>query len=145
MVECIILGDSIAVGLYQQKKDCYSYSHGGYNSYQWNKRYGGGLHYFKNEVENVIISLGSNDHKHVKTEEELTYLRSTIIATKQVYWILPAGNLNSPVNPPISEIQRIVKKIAEANGDVVIPIQGLQKDGIHPSSSGYKQIAKAIK
>lgn len=143
MFECIIVGDSIGVGLSKYKPECYNYSHVGYNTYQWNKRYVGGLTAFKG-IDTVIISLGSNDHKHVKSEQELIKLRNSI-TSKQVYWILPAGNLNSPVNPPISEIQRIVKKIAESNGDIVIPIQGLQKDGIHPSWEGYKQIAKAVK
>jgi len=143
MIECLILGDSIGVGLSKYKPECYNYSHGGYNTYQWNKRYVGGLTSFKG-IDTVIISLGSNDHKYVKTEKELIKLRDSIVA-KNVYWILPAGNLKSPSNLPISEIQSIISKVASINNDLVITIKELQKDGIHPNSGGYKQIVKDVK
>ena len=92
----------------------------------------------------VIISLGSNDHKGVKTYDELFEMRQRVAADR-VYWILPHGNLNAPQNLPISEIQRIVTELAEYYGDVVLPINRVQPDGIHPSWEGYKDIAKRAK
>jgi CO dehydrogenase nickel-insertion accessory protein CooC1 len=91
----------------------------------------------------VIISLGSNDHKYIKTQEELEKLREKITA-KRVFWVLPKGN--SPKGGlSIEEVQRIIKVIASLHGDTIILIQRVQSDGIHPSWAGYKQIAKDIK
>jgi lysophospholipase L1-like esterase len=139
MFECLILGDSIGVGLHQFMPKCQSISKGGWNTWQWNKSY------LKNDLtsEVVIISLGSNDHKHIKTQVELEKLREKVKANR-VYWVLPAGNLPAG-GLSIIEVQRIIKMIAAVYGDQIIPIQGLQKDGIHPTWEGYKQIAKAIK
>ncbi len=142
MLDCLILGDSIAVGTHMFKKECVSYSKGGLNSWQYNKQF---VDTRKNDfgAEVVLISLGSNDHKYIKTEEELLKLRSRIKA-QRVYWILPAGNLKaSEVN--IQYIQVLIKEIAEKNGDFVIPIKSLQADKIHPSWAGYKDIADAAK
>jgi lysophospholipase L1-like esterase len=53
-----------------------------------------------------------------------------------VYWILPA------IKP---DIQEMVKKVAAENGDTVLPMTRLQKDGIHPSWAGYKELAESTK
>jgi lysophospholipase L1-like esterase len=136
MLDCLIVGDSIAVGTHQQRQECVSYSKGGINSQQWNKQ-----NVDKDlTAGTVIISLGSNDHKYVHTEKELRNLRQRTKANR-VFWVLPAGNLKaSEVN--IQYIQLTVKEIAQEYGDVVLPITRLQKDGIHPSWAGYKDIAE---
>lgn len=127
MIDCLIIGDSIAVGTHQFKKECVAYAKGGWNTWQWNRDYGS-----KELAANVvIISLGSNDHKGVNTRKELEKTRSKVSA-QRVYWVLPA------IKP---EIQQIVKDIAEKNGDVLLPITSLQPDKIHPSWVGYKDIA----
>jgi lysophospholipase L1-like esterase len=131
MIECLILGDSIAVGLKQQIPQCESLSKGGWNTWQWNKDY---LKYDLT-AQTVIISLGSNDHKGIKTQEELERLREKITSSR-VFWILPAIKPN---------IQEIVKKIAEQHGDTVVPITRLQPDGVHPSWVGYKELARVVK
>jgi lysophospholipase L1-like esterase len=139
MLECLILGDSIAVGTHQFRPDCVAYAKGGWNTWQWNRDY------LKNDLtaETVIISLGSNDHKHVHTEAELLKMRNKVKG-KRVFWILPAGNLKAGgVN--INYIQLTVKEIAKQYGDTVLPITRLQPDGIHPSWAGYKDIANATK
>jgi hypothetical protein len=79
--------------------------------------------------------LGSNDHKYVKTETELRTIRNLTKADR-VYWILPA------IKP---DIQDIVRKVAAENGDVVLPMTRLQKDGVHPSWAGYKELAEKTK
>jgi lysophospholipase L1-like esterase len=139
MLECLIRGDSIAVGTHQFRPDCVAYAKGGWNTWQWNRDY------LKNDLtaETVIISLGSNDHKHVHTEAELLKMRDKVKG-KRVFWILPAGNLKaSGVN--INYIQLTIKEIAKQYGDTVLPITRLQPDGIHPSWAGYKDIANATK
>jgi len=132
MLECLIVGDSIAVGTAQARPECISYSQGGINSRNWlNKNIGN----TPLQARSVIISLGSNDHKHVKTESELRVIR-TLTKADRVYWILPA------IKP---DIQEVVKKIAAEHGDIVLPITRLQKDGVHPSWAGYKELAEKTK
>jgi lysophospholipase L1-like esterase len=139
MIECLLLGDSIAVGLYHYVAPCESLSKTGWNTYQWNRDY---LKYDLT-ARTVIISLGSNDHKYIKTQEELEKLRAKVTA-QRVFWVLPKGNLPAG-GLPIAEVQRIIKMIAAIHGDTVIPITRSQGDNIHPSWAGYKEIAKAVK
>ena len=131
MIDCLILGDSIAVGTHQARPECVAYARGGWNTSQWNRDYD------KNDLTagTVIISLGSNDHRGVKTRNELLKMRARVQASR-VFWVLPA------IKP---EIQDIVKEIAQQHGDTVLPIARLQPDGIHPSWAGYQQIAKETK
>jgi lysophospholipase L1-like esterase len=139
MLDCLILGDSIAVGVHQQRPECVSYAHGGWNSWQWNKKY-------QNtplKSKTVIISLGSNDHQYVKTMSELKRLRERVTADR-VFWILPAGNLKAS-NVDIKNIQQMVQLIAQEYHDVVLPITRLQTDGIHPSWAGYKELSEKTK
>jgi lysophospholipase L1-like esterase len=141
MIDCLILGDSIAVGTHQFRQECVSYSKGGWNSWQWNRDY---LYKASNRTyDTIIISLGANDHRGVKTEAELLKMRDKIKG-KRVFWILPAGN-HPKSNIKISDIQEIVKKVADQYGDVVLPITRLQPDGIHPSWAGYKELAEKTK
>ena len=129
MLDCLIVGDSIAVGTHQFKPECAVYAKGGINSKQWVDK---NIKNMPLQAKTVIISLGSNDHKYVKTESELQTIRQLTKADR-VYWILPA------IKP---DIQDIVKKVAAQYGDTVLPITRLQPDGIHPSWAGYKEIAK---
>ena len=136
MIDCIVLGDSIAVGTHQYRYECVAYARGGINTKQWNDKFGD-----RNlTAGTVIISLGSNDHKYVKTDKELLAMRAKIKASK-VFWILPHGNLKAG-GVDIEVIQIIVKDIAAQYGDVVLPITRIQTDNIHPSTAGYKNIAE---
>jgi lysophospholipase L1-like esterase len=139
MIDCLVLGDSIAVGLYQQLPQCESLSKSGWNTWQWNRDY---LKYDLT-AETVIISLGSNDHKYIRTQAELERMRTKVTAGR-VFWILPHGNLPAG-GLPIEEVQRIVKMIAALHGDTVVPITRVQRDSIHPSWAGYKELARVVK
>jgi lysophospholipase L1-like esterase len=139
MLDCLIVGDSIAVGVKQQRPECVSYAHGGWNSWQWNKKYQS----TPLNAKTVIISLGSNDHQYVRTLLELQQLRQRTKADR-VFWILPAGNLKASA-VDIADIQKMVTLVAEQYNDTVLPITRLQKDGIHPSWAGYKEIAEKTK
>ena len=132
MLDCLIVGDSIAVGTATARPECVAYAKGGINSYQWlNKN----IDKTPLVAKTVIISLGSNDHKYVKTESELQAIRELTKADR-VYWILPA------IKP---DIQEIVRKVAAKHGDTVLPITRLQKDGVHPSWAGYKDLGEKAK
>lgn len=139
MFDCMVIGDSIAVGVHTQRQECAAYAKGGINTWQWNKMYG------EKDLTagTVIISLGTNDHKYIKTEKELLLMRSKVKASK-VFWILPVGNLPGS-QVPIEQIQNTVKNIAKQYGDVVLPITRVQTDNIHPSWAGYKELAEKTK
>jgi hypothetical protein len=139
MLECLILGDSIAVGTKMFMPQCELQGKGGINTWQFNKMYKGSFY-----ADTVIISLGSNDHKYVKSYDELFEMRQRVGA-KNVFWILPHGNLKAPQNLPVDEIQKIVRNIAEYYGDTVLPIRGISTDNIHPTGTGYKDIVTRVK
>lgn len=135
MIECIVLGDSIAVGTQLQRPECVAYAKGGINTQQWNKMFAD-----KNlSASTVIISLGTNDHKYVKTARELETMRARVKAAK-VFWILPYDNLRGS-EVPIEAIQQTVKEISARYGDTVLSIAGISKDGIHPTGAGYRNLA----
>lgn len=130
MIDCMIIGDSIAVGTAMHRPECVSHSRGGWNSWQWNKDY---LEVAsKKNYETIIISLGANDHKGVKTEAELRKMRETIKG-KRVFWIDP-GKDRKPI--PHDAIVRIAKEY----GDIVLPrpMDHMSPDGVHPTPRGYK-------
>ena len=139
MLECLIIGDSIAVGTKMFAPQCELQGKGGINSWQFNRMYKGSFY-----DDTVIISLGTNDHKGVKTYDELFEMRQRVGA-KNVFWVLPHGNLNAPQNLPIAQIQKIVTELAQYYGDTVLPINSVQPDGIHPSWAGYKDIVERTK
>lgn len=139
MIDCLILGDSIAVGTHMHRQDCQAVARSGINSQQFNKNNAG--EFFSGIV---VISLGSNDHRGVNTRKELETLRARVLAKNRVYWILPAGNLKAS-GVPVETIQSIVKDLAVKNGDIVLPIQHISPDGIHPTGQGYKDLATKIK
>ena len=131
MLDCLILGDSIAVGTHQARSECVAYARGGWNTWQWNRDY------LKNDLtaNTVIISLGSNDHAGVKTRKELETMRAKVKGSR-VFWILPA------IKEPI---QNTVKDIAQRYGDIVLPITKISKDGVHPTWAGYKELGEKTK
>ena len=133
----MIIGDSIAVGTAMARPECVSYSRGGWNSWQWNKDY---LEITKSKpTKTLIISLGANDHKGIKTEEELRKMRAAVKADK-VFWISP-GKERKPI--PQDAIERIAKEY----GDIVLdrPMNHMSADGVHPTGKGYKELAEKTK
>lgn len=133
----MIIGDSIAVGTAMYRPDCVSYSRGGWNTWQWNKDY---LSIASSKpVKTLIISLGANDHKGVKTEEELRKMRAAI-KSDRVFWISPGAE-----RKPIP--QAAIEKIAQEYGDTILPRpeKHMSADGIHPTGTGYKLLGNQTK
>lgn len=132
MLECLVLGDSLAVGVGQIRKECVTYAKSGINSYDYVNRHVFHTH-GTNQAKTIIISLGSNDTRNIKTYEELDTLRQLVKADR-VYWILPA----------IKDIKRAdVQRVADKYKDYVIDSRKheLSTDGVHPTYQGYKAIA----
>ena len=127
MLECLILGDSIAVGTAQFRPECAVHARVGINSRDWNNTYiGKDLN-----ANTVVISLGSNDSANIKTLAEITELRERL-TSKKVVWILPSNK---------NDKRDIVKLVAEKFSDTVLSIPSLSKDGVHPTVDGYKTLA----
>jgi lysophospholipase L1-like esterase len=131
MIECLILGDSIAVGTGLYRPECKVLVQQGITSKGWN------MSNVKSTLDanTVVISLGSNDYAQIDSLEELTKLRKRIHAEK-VYWIMPA------IKP---DVQDIIENIAHENGDWIIQIPYLSNDGVHPTMQGYRKIAEITK
>jgi lysophospholipase L1-like esterase len=83
-------------------------------------------------AKTVIISLGANDHKGVKTETELRNIRQLTNADR-VYWIDP-GQDRKPI------AHDAIVRIAKEYGDIILPRPRghMSADGIHPTGRGYK-------
>jgi len=143
MIDCMILGDSIAVGTHQYRPECAIYAKGGVNTWQWRKQFLEGDKGPLPIAKTAIISLGSNDHKGISTRYELEKIRAAVNA-EHVYWILPHGN-NPTSGVDIEWIQTFVKVVASVHNDTILHITRVQSDNIHPSSAGYKQLAEKTK
>jgi lysophospholipase L1-like esterase len=130
MFECIIAGDSIGVGIANVRKECVAYVQGGINSKQWLDKN------IKNTpmiANHVIISLGSNDAYVKNTEAELRVIRKLTSASR-VYWVMPSDKF--------PKAQSAVWHVANENNDIILRTDRMQKDNIHPSWAGYKELAR---
>ena len=131
MLDCLILGDSIAVGIAQHRPECQVIAKVGINSKNWvNKNITKDL-----SADNVIISLGSNDYKNINTLKEFFTIRQVVTA-RNVYWIVPAIN---------NEVREMVDIVADKFEDKVIHINKVSKDGVHPTAIEYKRLAEVTK
>ena len=131
MIECLILGDSIAHGISTVRKECVAYVKSGINSRNWNNRY-----IVKDlTADTVIISLGTNDPETINTFKELLSLRQ-LVSAKKVIWIMP------PIKPVVQDIVRIISKNFN---DTILEIPELSKDKVHPTYNGYKKLAEKTK
>jgi lysophospholipase L1-like esterase len=136
MLECLILGDGLAVGIGQVRKECVTYAKSGINSYNYVNSHI--LNTAGNtEARTIVISLGSNDLKNIKTFEELDTLRQLVKADR-VYWILPAVK---------DDKRQAVYRVAQRYKDIVIDSRKhqLSDDRVHPTYAGYKSISEETK
>jgi len=131
MLDCLILGDSIAQGISTVRKECVAYVQSGINSRNWNNKY-----IVKDlSADTVVISLGTNDPETVNTFKELLSLRE-LVSGEKVFWVMP------PIKPAVQDIVRI---IARNYKDTILEIPELSKDKVHPTSRGYKILAEMTK
>lgn len=136
MLECLILGDSLAVGIGQVRKECITHAVSGINSHNYVNRHV--LHtQGDTKAKNIIISLGSNDTKNIDTYEELLSLRQLIDADR-VFWILP--NIKE-------QKRKEVWMVAHKFGDTVLDARNVDRspDLVHPTYNGYKELANQTK
>ena len=135
MIECLIIGDSIGVGISQVRTECSAIVKSGINSGKWKE-----VNINKLQPAKVmIISLGANDIKTHNTEDNIRQIRVAAKADK-VYWILPNENLKP-------KAVRDVTKVATEFGDIIIerPKTDMSADNVHPTGIGYRKLAEKTK
>lgn len=130
MIECIVIGDSIAVGTGKHLPQCAVYAKVGITSKNWMSKFSK----INLTTDATIISLGSNDATLLSSKYHIMNLRSKVTSGK-VVWILPA------IKP---EIKAFIITLAHSHNDVVLRIPSLSKDKVHPTSSGYKMLAQQV-
>jgi len=136
MLECLILGDSLATGIGQVRNECVIVAKNGINSHDYVNGHILRKHDNKS-AKTVIISLGSNDTAKINTLKELDTLRQLVDADR-VYWIVPN----------IKEDKRLaVFTVADKYKDFVIDSRKHDSgpDQIHPTRKGYKTISEKTK
>lgn len=135
-MDCLVIGDSIARGIYNNMHKCIHVTEIGINSTEYNRKHGNSM--FITELSNrmVIISLGSNDSSDMQTERELRKLRQRI-RSHDVIWIMP-----SEKKP---EAREAVLRVAMDRQDRILQIPSFSQDGIHPNVAGYDRLVKSLR
>jgi lysophospholipase L1-like esterase len=129
MLECVVMGDSIAVGVSQYRQECITLSENGINSANWLKKYGAHMH----PATVYVISLGANDYT-IDTLPNIEKIRSKVHAGI-VFWLLPRKDR-------VPKAYAAVKEIAKKYGDQILERpKDISPDGIHPTAKGYKELA----
>ena len=127
MLACVVLGDSLAVGVGQARPDCRVAAVSGISSDRYIEFLSG-----VGNVRTAIISLGVNDGPGTATEENLLRLRVRVSAVT-VYWLLTGTNPRA---------REAVRAVARRFGDRLIdaaPLAG--PDHVHPDRNGYAALA----
>jgi lysophospholipase L1-like esterase len=128
------MGDSIAVGTHMMRPQCVAYAQGGITSNGWTKKFGD-----KDlTAKSIIISLSTNDLTSADTYGTLMNIRTKIKGDTKVFWIEP--NRESRF-----EAVKIVRRVAEQFGDTVLVNTKWSRDHIHPTTTGYRELANSTK
>jgi lysophospholipase L1-like esterase len=126
MLECMILGDSIAQGVARLRPQCAQITQQGINTFTFSNRLIQTVH-----ARHVLISLGSNDVGVPDLERHLNMIR-TRVKTGEVTWLLSANN---------AQAAQQVQQVARVHGDRVIQVRlVVGADGVHPSAAGYHRL-----
>ncbi len=131
MLPCLVIGDSIAVGVGQYLPECRTEAREGITSQRF-------IHELLSpqEADRVVISLGVNDGVSAFTVGNLRRVRQTVQG-RAVYWLLPAGH---------AEARAAIRSVALQFGDRMIDAgTDVGPDGLHPTGSGYRALAASVR
>jgi lysophospholipase L1-like esterase len=124
-MDCVAIGDSIAVGLSQASR-CTMQAKVGRTSSQQAAM----IKIINTDL--VVISLGSNDPMHPELIRNLRHVRASVVATK-VIWIVPYHRYAASA----------VRKVADERMDGIIELRMFPtNDGVHPAN--YSSVANRI-
>lgn len=127
MPACVVLGDSLAVGIGQWRPDCQTIAQTGITSSRF-------VQTLMRDVQGqvAVISLGVNDGDDMPTLANLRSLRARVRA-ERVYWLLPG------IKPHVRDVLRAVA--VEFNDYLIDTRFEAGSDHLHPSRDGYKFLA----
>ena len=133
MLECLIIGDSIAVGVSEFRKECRAHVQSGITSQNFIKSFGN----HPEAAKVLVISLGANDYT-VNTQYYIEKIRANVTAGV-VFWLLPREDR-------VPNAVAAVRAVAAKYGDQVIDRpKDVSPDGIHPTAKGYRELAGKTK
>ena len=126
MFECLVLGDSIAVGVGQNLPTCETIAKVGLSSSQV-------LASVKKVSKDlVVVSVGSNDPRNPELLRNVRALRAKLDA-KYVIWLLPYDRSAAGA----------VREVASSYRDYLLDLRNYDtNDGVHPKN--YKELAKEL-
>ena len=126
MIDCLIIGDSIAVGIGSVTPQCQTIAKVGINSKNFVVS-----HEHIPSSKTTVISLGSNDG-NADFSKYLNTLRNKI--TGKVVWILSNNN---------AKARTIALNIARQHGDGIVYLSSFASaDGVHPKN--YSLVANKV-
>lgn len=127
MIECLVLGDSLAVGVGQARPNCETVARVGVTSATYVKTM-----FHPSAARSVVISLGVNDDPTVPTLDNLRRMRRDV-RSSDVVWLLPGLK---------EDVRQVIRTVARENGDRTVDTRSLVgPDHLHPNGSGYRTIA----
>ena len=123
MLQCHIVGDSIALGTGNWAPHCLTQATIGISSPAY-----AATHVYNVRLDLAVISLGSNDgNSH--TIDAIEAVRERIDA--RVVWLLPAVGARAAV-----------QAVARRHGDQILDVlPWVGSDGVHPTPEGYRALA----
>ena len=129
MLECIVLGDSIASGVGQARPECETVARVGITSGAYiNDLFPLASH----TARTAVISLGVNDDGSVDTIDNLRRVRGSLSVGSAV-WLLP--NLKE-------NVRAAIRTVAAEYGDQLVDTRPyVGPDHLHPTGTGYRTLA----
>ena len=129
VLDCLILGDSIAVGISKARPARTTTARGGIGSAAFLQTM---FPASPKAASRVVISLGVNDDASAATLANLRRLRGGVVSN-QVTWLLPGLK---------ETVRQHIRTVAEEHGDrLVDTISQVGPDHLHPGRDGYSRIA----
>lgn len=129
MLDCLILGDSIAVGVGQARPVCETVAKTGITSGTYVRTVFAGV---PRAAHTAVISLGVNDDPSMNTAENLRLLRREL-RVERVVWLLPGLK---------DHVRRAIGTVAAEFGDRTLDTRSeVGPDHLHPTGVGYRVIA----
>ena len=131
LLPCLVIGDSIALGVGEALPECRTEARVGITSKQF-------VHELLSpqRANEVVISLGVNDGPSAYTIANLERVRDEVRG-RTVYWLLPAHH---------DYARNAIRAVAARHGDRVIdctPETG--PDGLHPTGAGYRVLGSLVR
>ena len=130
MLECLVLGDSIASGVGQARPECETMARVGITSGAYINDL---FPLVSHTAQSAVISLGVNDDISVDTIANLRLVRRSL-SVPNVVWLLPGLKEN---------VRQAIRAVARENGDQLVETRPyVGPDHLHPSGTGYRIIAE---